>query len=107
MKSLNELYKKSCKPKCGSYKQISSNITLIDNFFEDFDKARDFFINREKWECIPYQGDETSGYVSLFPSWIGKSLMEKYILDNKISDDMNSYNIMCNFLYDEIGRAHV
>jgi len=101
MKSLNELYKESCKPKCESYKQISNHITLIDNFFEDFDKARDFFINREKWECISYQGNELSGYQSLFPSWIGKSLMEKYVLDNKICDDMNSYNTMCNFLYDE------
>jgi len=101
MKSLNELYNKSCKPKCGNYKQISSHITLIDNFFEDFETARDFFINREKWKCIPYQGNEISGYESLFPKWIGKSLIEKYMLDNKISDDMNSYNIICNFLYDE------
>jgi hypothetical protein len=99
MKSLNELYNKSCKPKCGSYKKISSNITLIDNFFEDFDSARDFFINREKWQCIPYQDHSKPGHESLFPNWIGKSLMEKYVLDNKISDDMNSYNIECNFLY--------
>ena len=100
MKSLNELYNKSCKPKCGSYKQISSHITLIDNFFEDFETARDFFINREKWKCIPaYGGDERQGYESLFPKWIGKSLMEKYMLDNKISDDINSYNILCNYFY--------
>jgi hypothetical protein len=102
MELLNELYNKSCKPKCESYKQISSHITLIDNFFEDFDKARDFFISREKWKCIPYQEHSKHGYESLFPSWIGKSLMEKYILDNKISDDMNSYNILCNFFYHSI-----
>lgn len=99
MKSLNELYNKSCKPKCGSYKQISSHITLIDNFFEDFETARDFFINREKWECILYQEHSKPGYESLFPKWIGKSLMEKYVLNNKISDDMNSYTIACNFFY--------
>ena len=98
MKFLNDLYDESCKPKCESYKKISSHITLIGNFFEDFDKARDFFINREKWKCIPYQGNSKPGYESLFPSWIGKSLMEKYILDNKINDDMNSYRIICNFL---------
>ena len=100
MKSLNELYNKSCKPKCESYRKISNHITLIDNFFEDFDKARNFFINREKWKCIPYQNNAKPGYESLFPSWIGKSLMEKYVLDNKISDDMDSYNIVCNFFYD-------
>ena len=109
MKSLNDLYKESCKPKCKSYKQISSHITLIDNFFEDFDKAKDFFINREKWECIPYQGYSKPGYESLFPSWIGKSLIEKYILDNKINDDINFlnddinfYNMSCNFFYHSI-----
>jgi hypothetical protein len=98
MKSLNDLYNKSCKPKCGSYKQISSHITLIDNFFEDFETARDFFINREKWKCIPYQDHSKPGHESLFPNWIGKSLMEKYVLDNRISDDMNSYTIVCNFM---------
>jgi hypothetical protein len=99
MELLNDSYKESCKPKCESYKQISRHITLIDNFFEDFDKARDFFINREKWECIPYQDHSKPGYESLFPFWIGKSLMEKYVLDNKINDDMNSYRIICNFFY--------
>lgn len=99
MKLLNELYNKSCKPKCESYRQISNNITLIDNFFEDFDKARNFFISREKWKCISYQDNSKPGYESLFPNWIGKSLMEKWVLDNKISDDMNSYNIVCNFFY--------
>ena len=102
MELLNELYNKSCRPKYESYEQISSHITLIDNFFEDFNGARDFFINREKWKCIPYQGNSKPGYESLFPSWIGKSLMEKYILDNKISDDMNSYEILCNFFYHSI-----
>ena len=99
MELLNELYNKSCEPKCESYKQISSHITLIDNFFEDFETARDFFINREKWECILYQEHSKPGYESLFPKWIGKSLMEKYVLNNKISDDMNSYTIACNFFY--------
>jgi hypothetical protein len=105
MNSLNDLYNKSCKPKCGSYKQISSHITLIDNFFEDFETARDFFINREKWECIPYQEHSKPGYESLFPKWIGKSLMEKYVLNNKISDDMNSYNMLCNFFYNSTNHS--
>jgi hypothetical protein len=101
MKSLNDLYTKFCKPKCENYKQISNNITLVDNFFEDFDNARNFFINREKWECIPYQGYELPGYMSMFPNWIGKSLMEKYALDNKISDDIGVYDTVCNFRYNK------
>ena len=84
MKFLNELYNKSCKPECKSYEQISKHIILIDNFFQNFDKARDFFINREKWRCTRYQGYDKPGYESLFPKWIGKSLMEKFILDKII-----------------------
>jgi len=101
MKPLNELYTKLCIPKYQNYKQISNHITLIDNFFEDFEAARNFFINREKWKCIPYQQHSKQGYESLFPSWIGRSLMEKYVLDNKINADINSYSIICNFFYNQ------
>jgi hypothetical protein len=103
MELLNELYTKSCKPKCESYTKISNNITLIDNFFENFELARDFFTSRDKWKCIPYQQHSKPGYESVFPSWIGKSLLEKFILDNEIVDDMNSYGILCNFFYDDSG----
>jgi len=101
MELLNELYNQSCKPKCESYTKISNDIILIDNFFENFEFARDFFTGRDKWKCIPYQEHSKPGYESVFPKWIGKSLLEKFVLDNKISDDMNSYEIVCNFFYDE------
>ncbi len=102
MELLNKLYTKSCIPKCESYTKISNDITLIDNFFKNFELAKSFFIGRDKWKCIPYQKHSKPGYESLFPSWIGKSLMEKFILDNKIVDDMNSYKIICNFFYNEV-----
>jgi len=103
MELLNEFYNKFCKPKCESYRKISNDITLIDNFFENFEPAKDFFTGRDKWKCIPFQGHSKPGYESLFPRWIGKSLMEKFILDNKIIDDMNSYKIKCNFFHNEKG----
>jgi hypothetical protein len=99
---LNELYNQSCTPKCESYTKISNDIILIDNFFENFELARDFFTGRDKWKCIPYQQHSKPGYESVFPKWIGKSLLEKFVLDNKIVDDMNSYEILCNFLYNEL-----
>jgi len=100
MKTLNESYNISCKPRCEPYKKITNNITLIDNFFENFELAKNFFIDRDKWNCIPYQRHAKPGYESILPAWIGRSLMEKYMLDNKIKDDLNSYTIMCNFFYD-------
>jgi hypothetical protein len=99
MKTLNELYKKSCRPGHQTYKKITEKITLIDNFFEDFDSARNFFVNRDKWECTFYQENSKSGYETIFPGWVGKSLLENYIKDNKIIDDTKSYNLVCNFLY--------
>jgi len=100
MKLLNELYDKSCKPKYERYTKISNKITLIDNFFENFELAKYFFTNTDKWKCTSYQNYAKQGYESLFPSWIGKSLMEKFILDNKIDDDIGSYDVKCNFFYD-------
>lgn len=99
MKSLNELVEKLCKPKYESYKQISNHVTLIDNFFEDFEAARDFFINREKWKSTSYLGYSKPGYESLLPPWVGKFLIEKYILDNKVINNKNYYDTECNFLY--------
>lgn len=101
MELLNEFYNKSCKPKYESYINITNNIILIDNFFENFEAARSFFISRDKWKCISYQCNSKPGYESLFPDWVGKSLMEKFILDNKIVDYLNSYKTTCNFFYNE------
>lgn len=97
MDLLNELYNKSCEPGYKNYSQISNNITLVNNFFKNFDLARDFFIKREKWKCVEYQGHSQQGYMTLFPNWVGKSLTEKYIFDNKLIVD--DYNTQCTFRY--------
>lgn len=99
MRSLNELYNKFCKPKYKSYKQVSNNITLIDNFFDNFESARDFFLNREKWSCTNYRGYSKPGYETIFPDWVGKSLLEKYIHDHNIS--MEITYTTCDFRYNE------
>lgn len=101
MKTLNQLYNNSCKPAYKLYKKITNNITLIDNFFENFDNARDFFISRENWKCISYQDHSKPGNESFFPSWVGKSLMEKYISDNKIIENKYSYEVVCNHFYNQ------
>lgn len=101
MNSLNDQYNKSCSPIIKNYTKISSDIILIDDFFENFNVARKFFLNRDKWKCISYQNNSKSGYISLFPNWVGKSLLEKFILDHKIIDDVNSYSTVCSFSYEE------
>lgn len=99
--TLNDSYKKYCEPNYKSYKKIDSgNIVIIDDFFKNFDHARDFLTTRDKWQCGPYQGNEKPGYETIFPDWIGKSLIQKYILDNKMDNVLdNSYTAMCNFNY--------
>ena len=83
MDLLNDIYRKSCEPKCESYTKIDDNIILIDNFFENFKSAKNFFAGRDKWKCIPYQELAKPGYESFFPNWVGRSLMEKFCTDNK------------------------
>lgn len=100
MNPLNEVYLESCKPNYRSYEKVSDEITLIDNFFEDFDSAKEFLTGREKWECAPYQGYDLPGFITMFPNWVGNHLLEKYVKDNKISDVEDSYLVVCNHRYD-------
>lgn len=99
IEKLNDPYKKFCVPKCEECVKISKNVTLIKDFFQNFEYARDFFINRDKWECIQYQNHDKPGYESIFPDWVGKSLMEKYVIDNKLIT--GSYYATCNFNYQD------
>lgn len=99
MEILNDLFNQSCKPGYKTYKKITDDIILIDNFFEDFDSARNFFLTRDKWKCIPYQGHSKPGCESIFPIWTGKSLLEKFIIDNKIKTDLRTFQIETNLFY--------
>lgn len=100
MNYLNDLYKKSCKPSYKIYeRKINQNITLIYNFFENFNEAKDFLTSREKWKCIPDQSNSKPGMESLFPNWVGKYLIEKFIIDNQIHCDPMSFDIVCNLFY--------
>lgn len=101
METLNQIYDNSCKINYKNYKKISNNIVLIDNFFENFELSRNFFISRDKWQCVQFQNHSKPGCESLFPEWVGKSLIQKYILDNKVNDEPNSYSISCNFFYED------
>ena len=101
MKILNELYNSSCIPNYHSYKKITGDIILIDNFFKNFNLAKNFFTNRDIWDCVPHQGHHKSGSESILPEWTGKSLMKKYVLDNKIEDYPSSYTSICNFSYSQ------
>jgi len=101
MKTLNNIYIKSCKSNYKKYEKLSNNIILIDNFFENFENARNFFITRDKWQSSPHQRHSKPGGETLLPSWTGKLLMEKFILDNKLIDDQNSYQTCCNFFYED------
>ena len=107
MKLLNEFYNKSCKPGYESYKKISNNITLIDNFFENFKSAKKFFIGRDKWECSAYQGHSKHGYESYFPKWVGKSLIEKFVLDNKLIDfNTDDINVIILWMKNQYGALY-
>lgn len=99
---LNRLFYESCRVYSQpTYYNPGKNITLIDNFFEDFTKSKIFLTSRNKWKAHACQANSKPGFESILPKWCGVFLLEKYIIDNKINDDINSYDITCNFLYKE------
>lgn len=101
MKILNDLFNSSCRPGYKEYKLLGDDIVLIDNFFENFEDSKNFFTKREVWKCIPYQNHSKQGCESVFPSWVGQSLLEKYLIDNKRNFiSSSSFNIMTNFFFD-------
>jgi hypothetical protein len=98
-KTLNHIYNRDCKPGYKKYQKISKDILLIEDFFENFDGARNFFRSMDTWDSNAYQGNSLMGYQSYMPSWIGKSLLENYFIDHKKELYESDYETITNFFY--------
>ena len=101
MKLLNDDYNRFCRPNCDKYSNVTDSIILVENFFGDFINAKKFFTNLDKWKCTSYQDNSKPGYESILPRWVGKSLLEKYFLDNNVIFDSASITTTCNYFYNE------
>ena len=78
MDLLNDIYRKSCEPKCESYTKIDDNIILIDNFFENFKSAKKFLQAEINGNAFHIKNSLNQGTKVFSPNWVGRSLMENF-----------------------------
>lgn len=92
-------FKRCCATNKFEYKQIEEHVTLIDNFFCDFDAARNFILSRDRWDTHIDDGGVKSGIESRFPYWFVSEFLDQFFLDKKLITDGNSYSCFCNYQY--------
>lgn len=98
MNTLNSKFYSSCKPSNNKIVKLKNNIFTIKNFFVDFDSAKSFLTNLNKWECDMYDFTTKSGMESILPLLTGWYLYDTSSLKNNVKNfDLNSIDI--NFLF--------
>ena len=92
MNTLNSRFYSSCKP------SDSKIIKLEKDFFVDFDSAKSFLSNLDRWECDMYDNTAKSGMESELPLLTGCYLYDKSSLKNNAKNfRLESINV--NFLF--------
>jgi hypothetical protein len=106
VETLNLKFENLCKTNYCQYKRINENKIIIPSFFEDFKRAKKFFLKRDVWETNLLDGNLKPGFESIFPNWLSKSLLNKFFLENQISlnEDPKEFTTFCNYLYDGIKK---
>lgn len=98
MNTLNRKFYSSCKPNTSEIIKLKSDIFTIKNFFVDFNLAKNFLSNLNKWECDFYDFTTKSGMETTLPSLVGMYLYDKSSLKTNIKD-FNLISVDINFLY--------
>ena len=98
MNTLNKNFYSSCKPNLSKIFKISNNIFTIKDFFVNFDQAKNFLNDLNKWECDFYDFTTKSGAESTLPLLTGRYLQDNSLLKTNIKN-FNLHSIDINFLY--------
>lgn len=98
MNTLNKEFYSTCKPNTNKIIKLKDNIFTIKNFFTDFNLAKKFLSNLNKWECDSYDFTNKSGIECVLPFLAGMYLYDKSSLYTIIKD-FNLISIDVNFLY--------
>ena len=98
MNTLNKNFYSSCKPNLSKIVRITNNIFTIKDFFTNFNQAKNFLNDLNKWECDSYDFTTKSGAESRLPLLTGRYLQENSLLKTNIKNfDICSVDI--NFMY--------
>jgi|APGre2960657373_1045057.scaffolds.fasta_scaffold32204_2 hypothetical protein len=98
MNTLNENFYSSCKPNLSKIVKITNNIFTIKDFFVNFNQAKNFLNDLNKWECDYYDFTTKSGAESTLPLLTGRYLQDNSLLKTNIKN-FNLCSIDINFLY--------
>ena len=98
MNTLNKNFYSSCKPNLSKIVKISNNIFTIKDFFVNFNQAKNFLNDLNKWECDFYDFTSKSGAESTLPLLTGRYLQDNSLLKTNIKN-FNLHSIDINFLY--------
>lgn len=98
MSTLNSQFYSSCKPSDSKIIKLKKDIFTIKDFFVDFDSAKSFLSNLNRWECDMYDNTSKSGMESKLPLLTGYYLYDKSSLKkNIINFALGSVTV--NFLF--------
>jgi hypothetical protein len=70
LESLDNEFKRACRPCYNQYLYVENDIILIPNFFNNFERSKKFFLRCDKWEMNSYSNTSKPGLESDFPPWI-------------------------------------
>ena len=98
MNTLNKNFYSSCKPNLSKIVKINNNIFTIKDFFVNFNQAKNFLNDLNKWECDFYDFTTKSGVESTLPLLTGRYLQDNSLLKTSIKN-FNLHSIDINFLY--------
>lgn len=77
MNTLNSKFYSSCKPSNSKIIKLKTNIFTIKDFFSNFNQAKNFLNDLNKWECDTYDFTTKSGMESTLPLLTGHYLYDK------------------------------
>ena len=98
MNTLNSRFYSSCKPSDSKIIKLKKDIFTIKDFFVDFDSAKSFLSNLNRWKCDMYDFRSKSGMESELPSLTGCYLYDKSSL-KKNAKNFILESINVNFLF--------
>ena len=98
MNTLNKNFYSYCKPNLSKIVKITNNIFTIKDFFTNFNQAKNFLNDLNKWECDSYDFTTKSGVESTLPLLTGRYLQDNSLLKINIKN-FNLHSIDINFLY--------
>tara|TARA_R100000005_G_scaffold86471_1_gene55332 strand:+ start:920 stop:1645 length:726 start_codon:yes stop_codon:yes gene_type:complete len=103
IETLDNKFKFNCEPNYSEYERIIRNTSWkIPDFFKNFKKSQEFLMSMDKWNSDISSGAFKPGIETYLPNWTVSYLLNKFCIENNITDDLYSHKSQCIYFYKEI-----